>query len=151
LYAVDVETGKSRWQFEASDWIWSQPEVDGDRAFFGDFSGKVFAVSLSSGEAIWDKPFDAGHGIRSSPALSGGTLIVGADNGDVFGLNPATGEVSWGPVAVGSTLQADIVSTPSSATVYIAPSGCIGTSPERLYYYKINTSTHEPQGTSAVC
>jgi outer membrane protein assembly factor BamB len=149
LYAIDASTGQLKWQFEATDWIWSKPLVDGDRVYFGDFAGKVFALSLGDGSPQWDSPFDAGDAIRASPALSSGSLLIGVNSGDVYGLNTATGEQDWGPVKVGNKLQADL--TAANATVYVAPSGCIGQAPDRAYYYKINAATHERLSTSSVC
>jgi outer membrane protein assembly factor BamB len=151
LYALDAATGAKKWEFQAEDWIWGTPLVDGSRVFFGDLSGKVYALSMSDGKPQWDQPFDAGEAVRSGPALSSGTLIVGGDNGNIFGVDPATGAKAWGPVVVGTKLQADLLAASSGPTVYVAPTGCIGSDPDRGYYYKVNASTHERQSTSSVC
>jgi outer membrane protein assembly factor BamB len=151
LYAVDGSTGQLKWQFEATDWIWTEPFVQGDRVYFGDFGGKVFALSVSNGELVWQQPFDAGHTVRSGPVMSNGALIIGTENGAITGLDPATGDVSWGPVQVGNTLQSNLLAKANTSSVYVAPSGCIGTAPDRKYYYAVDTSGHQAQGTAAVC
>jgi len=150
LYAIDASTGKELWHFDATDWIWTKPLVESGTVYFGDFNGKVFAVSLADGKPVWDQPFDALSSVRASPVTSSGNLVVANEAGDLFGLDIPTGSQVWGPIALGKTLHADLLA--SGSTVYVAPTGCVSEETgNKLYYYKVNTSTRERQSTSSVC
>jgi len=48
--ALDAKTGKSKFTFKANGYIYSSPAIAGNTAFFGDFTGKLFAVNLTSGK-----------------------------------------------------------------------------------------------------
>jgi outer membrane protein assembly factor BamB len=150
LHAVEASTGQEKWSFEATDWIWTTPLVASGTVYFGDVSGKIYAVSLASGDPLWREPFDAGATVVASPALSGGSLVIVNEDGDLFGLDAGAGTQVWGPVHLGKTVRADLVA--SGSTVFVAPTGCISEETgNKLYYYKVNTSTRERQSTGSVC
>jgi len=48
--ALDAKTGKSKFNFKANGYIYSSTAIAGNTAFFGDFTGKFFAVNLTSGK-----------------------------------------------------------------------------------------------------
>jgi hypothetical protein len=53
-------------------------------------------------------------------------------------------------VRLGKTLHADLLA--NGATVYVAPTGCVGDETGgKFYYYRVNTSTRERQSTASVC
>ncbi|HXH23366.1 MAG TPA: PQQ-binding-like beta-propeller repeat protein [Dehalococcoidia bacterium] len=150
LYAVDASTGRERWRAEATDWVWTKPLVDSGTVYFADFAGKVFAVSLGSGQPVWQEPSDVGRSVRASLVLAGGSLVVATESGDLYGLEPRSGARAWGPVRLGKTLHADLLA--NGATVYVAPTGCVGDETGgKFYYYRVNTSTRERQSTASVC
>jgi eukaryotic-like serine/threonine-protein kinase len=46
--ALDAATGAEQFRFKANGYVFSSPALVGNTAFFGDFTGKMFAVDLSS-------------------------------------------------------------------------------------------------------
>lgn len=48
--ALDATTGKEKYRFKTSGYNFSSPLVIGDKAFFGDFSGKLYGLDLESGK-----------------------------------------------------------------------------------------------------
>ncbi len=48
LLAIDAKTGKEKFRFKANGYIFSSPAISGTIAYFGDFTGKLFAVDLNS-------------------------------------------------------------------------------------------------------
>jgi outer membrane protein assembly factor BamB len=50
LLAFDAATGKQLFKYKANGYVYSSPALTASTAFFGDFTGKMFAVSLNSGK-----------------------------------------------------------------------------------------------------
>ena len=49
LISLDAKTGKQNWKFKANGYVYSSPALAGNTVFFGDFTGKMFALDLKSG------------------------------------------------------------------------------------------------------
>jgi outer membrane protein assembly factor BamB len=49
LLGIDAGTGNEKLRFKANGYIFSSPAIVGNTAFFGDFTGKMFALDISSG------------------------------------------------------------------------------------------------------
>jgi outer membrane protein assembly factor BamB len=52
--ALDTKTGKEKFKVQANGYVYSSPVVAGHTAYFGDFSGQLFAVDADNGK-ITDK------------------------------------------------------------------------------------------------
>jgi len=123
VYAFDLETGCTRWQFMASAEVrnamivepWEPADDEADPLlFFGDVSGNQYAVSAMTGELAWRKRMDD-HGVATLTAAS--TLVgdvlyvpvssleegaaISADypcctfRGSIAALDAGTGEELW--------------------------------------------------------
>lgn len=123
VYAFDLETGCTRWQFMASAEVrnamivapWDPVDEEADPLlYFGDVSGNQYAISAITGELRWRKRMDD-HGVATLTAAS--TLIdevlyvpissleegaaISADypcctfRGAVAALDAGTGEERW--------------------------------------------------------
>jgi outer membrane protein assembly factor BamB len=150
LHAVDAGTGQERWRFEAQNWVWAAPFVDGGRAYVGDFDGVVHAIDVSDGREVWSKDL-SDEPIVGSPVVARGVLVVAAQNGSVYGLDPSTQNPRWEPVQVHTSLDADLVA--DGTTVFLAPSGCV-TPPgqdAKLYYMKLDVQSGALNGVREVC
>lgn len=53
--AVDAQTGKEKYRFKANGYVFTSPSIAGNTAFFGDFTGKLFAMDLTSEGKKWDE------------------------------------------------------------------------------------------------
>ncbi|MFH1754649.1 MAG: PQQ-binding-like beta-propeller repeat protein, partial [Candidatus Latescibacterota bacterium] len=85
--------------------VTSSPAISGPRVIFGCRDGKMRALSLDSGAALWT--YQAGGGIGASPAVAGNS-VIGADyKGTVFSLDAETGKLLWS-----SKLPGRLVSSP---------------------------------------
>jgi len=76
----------------------SAPSISGGRVFIGFSSGKVLALSLSTGETLWETGLNgiSGRTVVSRPAVFLDSLVVaGTCDGRVFCLNAAQGELLW--------------------------------------------------------
>ena len=52
--ALDAETGKERFKFDARAPVFSSPAVAGGLACFGSFNGSLYAVNLKDGKLAWE-------------------------------------------------------------------------------------------------
>lgn len=69
--AVDINTGRVRFQLDARMIVFSSPAIAGGLAYFGAFNGKLYAVDLKTGQFAWEFQTQAGK----KDALG----VVGAD------------------------------------------------------------------------
>ncbi len=94
LHAIDVATGKERWQYQAAGPIEeSSPAVSGGLVFVGDVSGVVHAVDAQTGRRRWT--FKTEAEIRSSPNPVGDKVYIGSYDQNLYCLQAATGAVVW--------------------------------------------------------
>ncbi len=54
LYAVDVNTGKKKWDFEVRGGLSSEPVVSGGVVYFGAKDGSLFALDAATGREKWN-------------------------------------------------------------------------------------------------
>ncbi|EED36698.1 pyrrolo-quinoline quinone [Luminiphilus syltensis NOR5-1B] len=87
VYAFDLETGCTRWQFVAGAEVrtgmtlqtWEAGDDDAQPLlFFGDLTGHQYALDAFSGELVWRKRMDEHPGVTltASAVLQGDTLYV---------------------------------------------------------------------------
>ena len=95
LYAYNALTGDGlRWSpFQTEGEIWSTPALRNGVAYFGSQDGKVYAVSLSSGELIWE--FETGAAIVASPVIHKNLLIIGSFDRKLYALGLSDGQPRW--------------------------------------------------------
>jgi outer membrane protein assembly factor BamB/predicted MPP superfamily phosphohydrolase len=84
---------RPRWVFNTGFTIASTPAVQGGRAIVGDASGRVFGISLDSGEGLWTNRTEGP--VYSTPAVSGRLAVVASTDGSVYGLDTARGQTRW--------------------------------------------------------
>ncbi|MDD3800273.1 MAG: PQQ-binding-like beta-propeller repeat protein [Novosphingobium sp.] len=123
VYALDRETGCTRWTFDAGTEVrtgivlspWDADDADAvPLAYFGDWAGNAFAVEAFTGKLVWKVHADEHPAavITASPALYGDTLYVPVSSleeasaatpgykccsfrGSVLALDALTGEEKW--------------------------------------------------------
>jgi outer membrane protein assembly factor BamB len=55
FFAFDAKTGKEKYRMKANGYLYSSPAIAGNTAYFGDFTGKLFALDLNSGGKSWQE------------------------------------------------------------------------------------------------
>ncbi len=76
----------------------SAPSIVSNVVFLGFSSGKVLALSLFTGETLWESSLDNVNGrtVLSRPAITDDSLLVaGTCDGRVFCLETVAGELQW--------------------------------------------------------
>ncbi|HEY3405530.1 MAG TPA: PQQ-binding-like beta-propeller repeat protein [Ohtaekwangia sp.] len=74
LLTLDAKTGKEKSRFKANGYIYSSPAIAGNTVFFGDFTGKLFALDLNSGGKRWNE-FAVEERKKNAPAVLNKDLL----------------------------------------------------------------------------
>jgi outer membrane protein assembly factor BamB len=101
VYALDRETGRPVWQFDAAGSMQqtaSTPCVAGGRLYVGEGMHanrvcKFYCLDVASGRRRWD--FSTASHIESSPSVAGGRVYFGAGDDGAVCLDAATGARCW--------------------------------------------------------
>jgi outer membrane protein assembly factor BamB len=118
LHAIDLATGKARWQYATNSSIEeSSPAVHNGLVFVGDMDGAVHAVDAKTGKARWT--FKTEGEVHSSPNVSGDRLFIGSYDEHLYCLWAGTGTLIWKFATAGP-----VHSTPSIDKDTVFVSGC---------------------------
>ena len=95
LYAVDIETGKEKWNFrtESIDENISAPSVTDGVAYFGSGDKHLYAIDIQTGQEKWR--FRAGDDVLSSPAIADNVAYFGSSDGYLYAVDIKTGQEKW--------------------------------------------------------
>ncbi|HET7040414.1 MAG TPA: PQQ-binding-like beta-propeller repeat protein [Gemmatimonadales bacterium] len=94
VYAVEVESGRTRWSSRLGGLVGGGVLVSGDTVFAASSrpEGRVYALDAESGHRFWRTRV----GPVSAPlALAHGVLLAETQTGQLIGLDPAEGDVRW--------------------------------------------------------
>ncbi len=127
VYIVDTATGLPVGKgLKADDWVWTSPAFRDGIAYFGDFSGKVYALDITKPEVPrWT--YDANSKVKAAPVLVGDVLIVATREPDVHFINAADG------VRRGNVVPIDGAGTVRAGLVVRDGLALIATTRGRLY------------------
>src|SRR5450755_928280 len=53
LLALDANTGKEKFRFKTNGYVYGSPAIAGSTAYFGDFTGKMYALDLNTAGKKW--------------------------------------------------------------------------------------------------
>ncbi len=96
--AVDITTGKTRWEFEAEKGIVSSPAYYDDTVLVGSLDGRLYAYDLD-GRRKWH--VQAQGGIFGSPAVYDGCAVFASgdmESGRIYCLDIRRKRLRWRPV-----------------------------------------------------
>lgn len=131
LYAVDANTGETKWRYSTGNAVSTTPTVSGSTVYIGGFGDKLIAVDASTGTQKWS--FTAGDWIWSQPLVDGSRVYFGDFNGDVYALSSSDGSVQW---------QKNVANKPiRSALALVSGTLLVGSEDGRIY--GIDSTTQE--------
>jgi outer membrane protein assembly factor BamB len=123
-YFINPADGSVKGDFAASDWVWTQATFDPKThtAYFGDFSGSVYAVDITQTSSPFKASWSASLGdvrVKAAPAIVDNVLVVGDRTPVVHFLNLQENgkELNKVPVSGVGTIRADVV--PFQGNAYI--------------------------------
>jgi len=109
LYAFDPATAQQRWSVPAKDLILPAPVYAGDVVYFGDSSGRVYAVDAEAGTVLPGWPFQAGEAIWAAPLAVGNRLYVASMDHNFYSLDAESGQEIWHTELGGAVAAAPVM------------------------------------------
>ena len=107
VVAIDPDTGRELWRFEAGV-VETSPLVVGNLLYFGSWDKKMYAVDVNSHKAVWT--FPTGDQVKAGPAYARGTLYFASYDNKVYAVDARTGKLRWS-----ASGTANFYSTPTIA------------------------------------
>jgi len=94
VYAVDLESGQTRWSSRLGGLIAGGVLVVGDTVYAASSrpEGRVYALNASNGQRLWRTTTGA---VGAPLALVDGVLVAETQRGQVVGLDPHAGAIRW--------------------------------------------------------
>jgi len=93
LHAMDGETGKDVWTYQAGGAILHSCAAGGGRVFFGAADGRIYAVNAADGKPAWT--VQTGSAVWNAPVVFEGMVIVGSRDGKLYAVDAANGQTRW--------------------------------------------------------
>ncbi len=93
VYALDADTGDTRWSFAVDDEVLSSPAIGPETVYVGSADEAVYAIDRADGTERWR--YDAGQPVFGSPALDGDRLYITSNRSLVHAVDPDSGTREW--------------------------------------------------------
>jgi hypothetical protein len=116
LHAIDAETGRDLWTFQAGGTILHTAAAAGGKVFFGAADGKVYAVHAADGHLAWSAA--TGGPVWNAPLVADGMLLVGSRDGSLYAFDSQRGALRWA-AATGGPLLGSPALDPAKGHVYV--------------------------------
>ncbi len=93
LYALDLATGKKRWQFPTPLGFTASAAVQGGRVYIGDSDGTFYCIDAATGRKLWEYQTDGE--IDSSANFHAGHVLFGSQDSFLYCLDAVSGKLVW--------------------------------------------------------
>ncbi len=93
VLSLDPKNGHTVWKKALGSRSESSPLVVGNRVFFGDEGGVIYAVDRRNGHTIWTAQVCGA--VKAAPAYQHGILYAGDYGGCMNALNSHSGKIKW--------------------------------------------------------
>ena len=109
VYAMDIETGDTRWRFQTKRRIRSSPVISDSLLFIGSDDNHLYALHTETGRLVWS--FETGGSILAAPAVADDAVYTVSYDQNLYCLDQHTGKLRWTFKANGSLYAAPVVSS----------------------------------------
>jgi outer membrane protein assembly factor BamB len=115
ILSLDPNDGHTVWKKELPGRTESSPVVVGNRVFFGDESGTMYAIDRRNGHTIWTAQLCGA--IKGAPAYENGIVYDGDYGGCMTAVSSHSGKIKWQSSSQGLGLgyTGEFYSTPAVA------------------------------------
>jgi len=93
VVALDLQTGKLRWSFQAKGWIYGTPAVGDRHIVIGSQDDILYCLDKKTGEVVWQ--YKTGARIEADPAIHDGAALAGSCDGTFHCVDLETGKPRW--------------------------------------------------------
>lgn len=112
VYALDPETGKTKWRFQTGEGLSSLPQV------ISVPRGTSIADQMAAGMSAAEEQRAAGiRRVDMTPAVENGTVFIGSGDHSFYAIDAATGKMKWSYVAGFGMASSNNTSYPVPAPV----------------------------------
>ena len=127
LEKFDPATGDHQSVFDAENWVWGTPSLEGETLFFGDVDGNFYSFNTATSNLNWN-PVKPDSAITASPLVLGDSVLVATESGSIYEVSKDGKSRLW------SQPGGQIYTTPIQAgdLILVAPLG----TEAYLYAYK---------------
>jgi outer membrane protein assembly factor BamB len=99
VFALDVQTGKTRWIYRTAGAVKSSPTLAGGRIFVGGYDGHVYALDARTGGREWRASAQPRLGalgrFYSTPTAAYDRVYIGSTDGKVYSFGAGSGRLRW--------------------------------------------------------
>ncbi len=99
VYALDEQTGRVRWTFQAAGRVKGSLTLAGNRLYVGTYEGRLYAIDVTTGKQIWRARSQDRFGGRgqfySTPAAAYGRVYIGSTDGKLYSYGATSGKLRW--------------------------------------------------------
>ena len=93
MFALDLDTGKPRWQTKTDLGFIASPAVRDGRVYLGDFDGVFYCFDAKTGKVLWKLETDGE--INSSANFYRQHVLVGSQDATLYCVDALTGKLVW--------------------------------------------------------
>jgi outer membrane protein assembly factor BamB len=94
LLALDKARGAQIWSFDTEAWVYGNPLVLDEVAYFGDVDGNIYFVNVNSGREVRDSVKLDGA-VTASPVASEELIYFATEAGTIYARTPADFSPEW--------------------------------------------------------
>ncbi len=101
VYALNIESGEKRWQYETGGNIHSSPALYDNSLLIGSWDSKIYCLDVDTGAENWiystgrDTAQYIWLGIQASPSVENDIVYVGSRDAKLYALNIDSGDTLW--------------------------------------------------------
>ena len=92
LIAIDLATGKSKWEFEIDEGFVSSPAVHKGRIYVGDMAGMLYCID-ENGKEVWR--YETKGEISSGANFFESVVLFGSQDATLYAIDLESGELKW--------------------------------------------------------
>ncbi|MEO6397826.1 MAG: PQQ-binding-like beta-propeller repeat protein [Tepidiformaceae bacterium] len=125
VYIVKRADGSVAQDFRAADWVWGGAAFKDNTAYFGDFSGHVYALDITTGKDRWPSISLGDDRVKAAPQIVD-DVVVFADRQPTIHFLSAKDGARLGiafPVVKAGTIRADGTTLQDGSVVFLTTSG----------------------------
>jgi outer membrane protein assembly factor BamB len=99
VYAIDADTGRKVWSFQADDQVNTSAAYWRGRIFIASDGGTIYALSARTGRLLWSAQSQAKFGARefwyATPTVAYGRVYIGNTDGTMYVFGAKSGKLLW--------------------------------------------------------
>ena len=93
MYALDLQSGKTRWIFDTGMRIVGSPAVSEGVVVFGSANYNIYGLDSKTGKELWH--ITTNQAVMGAATIHHGIAYIGGGDGRMFAIDIHTGKVKW--------------------------------------------------------